>query len=445
MRASAVLASVSDAVNKLSDAGYCVIHFLDRDVKNKSYQIIAYNPKDVIGRGSYGVVYQGHPVNPQTGAVNFESRLAIKIFHQSEGINPKEAQFFNAHYGACELLHDSLNTYMVMKYLPGRSVMVNADKNKTSILNVELASLDFASRVDVVCNIMMAVNVIHHNKPNTGRAMIHGDLNGGNILVDIDKDNGIIDVYIIDFGTAEEVSADEQQLQPADMQGTPLYMANELIENERHGIKTDIYALTPVFASLLGADNPFALRKKVHYFKPEYYKIPYDFTGVLKSIQVPEYPFDIKTIIMRFLNRMQEVDSARRPDSDETLGFFVRLNKLCKLYANHGDEDDSMICLSNLIRISLNEEVDPDRQIEEARKIVKPYLFKKFDLRKDAEMRIYRTLIAKPEKHLDPHPHRFVELRRLKSKIKNRSMTLFSKSHAHDGDQPQSVRSRFKK
>lgn len=353
MRASAVLANVSDAVKKLSDAGYCVIHFLDQDVKNKSYQIIAYNPKDVIGRGSYGVVYKGYPVSAQTGEVNFENRLAIKIFHQSERINPKEAQFFNAHYSTCELLHDALNNaYMVMKYLPGQSVMVNADKNKTSILNVQLASLDFSSRVDVVCNIMMAVNVMHHNKPNTGGAMIHGDLNGGNILVDIDKDDGIIDVYIIDFGAAEEVNVDAHFLQPADMQGTPLFMANELNEKDMHCIKTDIYALTPIFAAIFGALNPFSLRQKFRFFNHDYFKTPYDFTGIFDSIQMTAYSFDIKTPIIRFLNRMQELNPDLRPDSDEALRFFVTLNKLCKLYANNGDDEDLEICLATLNELS---------------------------------------------------------------------------------------------
>tara|TARA_R110000868_G_scaffold350501_3_gene611722 strand:+ start:2003 stop:3376 length:1374 start_codon:yes stop_codon:yes gene_type:complete len=341
-------AHLTAAQQALHDDGYAIINFSDLALKNENYRVIAYKRKAVLGRGSYGNVYQAYPVDPDTGKLIREKKLAVKIYKGTRHVKESEAIFFNSYYAGCELISTQQDMYMVMAYLPGHNLMVNTKNNSSSLLNVEISQFSFAKRVDLVSNIMMAINLVHHNTPNTGNALIHGDINGSNIKMHYDEATGKIDVYIVDFGLSEKIDDDPNKMQVSDMDGTPLFMANEIVEHDRHGIKSDIYALTPVFAAIFGASNVFSFKNKMRYYEPAYYKTPYDFSGMFLDYPMPAYPLDLEVYIKKFLGRMQSEDFESRPDSDDTLRFFTTLNKLCITYAADPEDQDIYACGAKL-------------------------------------------------------------------------------------------------
>lgn len=385
-----------EQLENLRGKGYRIVTFTNETLVNPHYRLIGFRPSAVIGRGSYGIVYKAYSIDTETGELDKSRPLALKNFLKAEDVKPIEAKFFDSYYGQCEILTDGAETYMVMKYLPGKAILLRQPKRKDFALNVELASMDFPRRIEVIRNIMMAVNLIHHNTPNSGNALIHGDLNGYNIIVNIDKETNAIDVYIIDFGTAEETEDDQQLMQPSDMAGTPLFMANELVEKEEHGIKSDIFSLSPLFGCILGAKNPFASRSEIYYFNPLYYKTPYVFDGLLDNVIKPDYPFDIKKILVKFLERMQHLDPSQRPDSDETLLFFVKLDKISNAYLVNPEDPEIKIDLYRLINLANGvthrqyDHLTQDAQLALAEAVVKPYWLKKRDLRRQT----YQNLLA---------------------------------------------------
>lgn len=339
--------STTKATGKsVEDHRYDIIKFDDAKLTNELYRRIAINRKKILGRGSYGNVYKAYPVNPATGELIKDKKLAVKKYKGNAVVNPNEAKIFDTYYSGCELITSGDDTYMVMSCLPGKNIM--STQKRGAILNVEFSQFTFEKRVELIYNIMLAINLIHHNTPRTGNALIHGDINGSNIIVNVDEETGQIDVYVIDFGLSQEVDDDADTVQSAELNGTPLFMPNELVEHEVHGIKSDIYALTPIFSAILGAVNPFALKTTLPYYNPEYYKTPYDFTGMFTGYEMLAYTKNLLAYITKFLNRMQDNDFEKRPDSDEVLRFFTTLNKLCKIAAVNIKDEGIYACEAKL-------------------------------------------------------------------------------------------------
>lgn len=335
-------------LDRLRAQGYDVVQFDQANSDNDLYHVIAFKRNDIIGRGSYGNVYKGYPVNIDTAELDKTHKLAIKIYKTTNDINQNEARFFNSYYGGCQLLKSGSDTYMVMSFLPGKNIMENTKNNKNTILDIEISKFTFSKRVDLIANIMMAMNIIHHNTPKTGNALVHGDINGTNIRINMDPETDAIDVYIVDFGLADEITDEPDSVKPTIVNGTPLFMSNEIIEHEVRGVKSDIYALTPIFAAILGAKDPFTFKMKIPWYKPEYFKTPYDFTGMYADYVVPVLPFDVTIFVNRFLSRMQNEHIDARPDSDDCLKFFVTLNKLLLLHESNPDDQMIYACGATL-------------------------------------------------------------------------------------------------
>lgn len=340
------LSALQNKLDLLTQNGFELIKFTNQTLENEIFRWIALERCALLGKGAYGYVYKAYPVNPANGELMKNKMLAVKRFKGSHPISASEAKFFDSYYAGCELVSDDHNTYMIMTCLPGKNIM--NDKSNASLLNVDIENFNFSKRVELIYNIMMAINLIHNNTPHTGSALIHGDINGNNINVHYDNKTGAIDVYVIDFGLSEETDNDADELQPMKNIGAPLFTPREVIMEDVHSIKSDIYSLTPIFAAVLGATNPFALKTMLHPFDPAYYKTPYDFSGILSGYPIPTFPFDLKSYITKFLNRMQHDIIDKRPDSDETLRFFTTLNKLIKIVSADKKDEAIFACGAKL-------------------------------------------------------------------------------------------------
>lgn len=331
----------------LAKRGYKVITANPLSDSIKDLEYIALYSRKPLGKGSFGNVFKAYPVNKKAHKLVKSKPLAVKYFKQPEYAKKKEADFFGAYHKNTGFFEFDGSVYLAMELLPGKELFDDTQQDMVK-LNANIKPFNFAKRCELAANLMMAVNLLHHETPSTGPALIHRDLKGSNIKFQYDQDTGRIDVYIYDFGVAEEALVDADKMQKSEPEGTIIYMPDEVV-NDKLGIKSDIYSLAPIIACLFGAKDPFALRGKSYFGQvTKYFKIPYDLTGLFEGYDCPSYTFDAYAALKKFINRMQAEDYHARPDSDEALRFFNTLHIFCLSHANNPDDEAVLIASAKL-------------------------------------------------------------------------------------------------
>lgn len=288
-----------------------------------------------IGKGSYKEVFMAYPLNPDTGELDIASPKAAQACdrnHYNEGESKITSTYYN---GKSELPTIIGNTvYFITEHLPGPDLT-----NENGQLNPEFRNLSFGTTLEVIHQISIAMNLLHNNTPYTGSARAHNDVKGENIKVNIQ--NGRVDVYPLDFGFTGEVAGPDDFIKGR--VGTLLYIAPEVVTEDRMSIKADIWSLGAIFRLLLGVTNVFD-EKYLHadlanmyprdrqFHWTNFINEGYGSENLLKpfesEIAATGMPF--YEIISQFLTRM-ELEYNIRPDSDEVLTFTTKLNSTYKL------------------------------------------------------------------------------------------------------------------
>jgi serine/threonine protein kinase len=327
-------------------ADYKVI-FSEND--NAVISAYAINNREIIGSGSYGVVYLAYPVDLAKLKIDESKKLAVKKIRFGVEFNLNEVALFKRYYKTSELvLHDS-NYYLVMTYLDGDD-LYQIDQQGIPTLSNDIAALNFGQRIALIQNIIMFVDMLHHETPSTGAPLAHSDLKGSNIRAKIVKSkNGHYkyDVYLLDFGIASEMAAESNQIQEDSPKGTPIYMPIEVFK-EKRGLKSDIYALAAIFITLLGAKAPFRNKMALSNAHDEQYTAAFCLDGIFTGYQVPEFDPDVLGYLRLFLFRMQSNDYRKRPDTDQVLRFFTTLNNYCEYYHLDPDSEDNYVRVATL-------------------------------------------------------------------------------------------------
>ena len=84
------------------------------------------------------------------------------------------------------------------------------------------------------------------------RDIIHRDLKPENVLISFTSPKTkLIHVKIMDFGIAETLMKDEEQLML--VCGTPTYIAPEVLKKHGYGLKADIFAIGSILFNLITA------------------------------------------------------------------------------------------------------------------------------------------------------------------------------------------------
>ncbi|BFZ53971.1 ATP binding [Savitreella phatthalungensis] len=231
----------------------------------------------LIGQGSFGSVVLG--MNALTGELMAVKQVDLPRTHGDRDAQSRNAQMLRALQREIALLrdmqHDNVVQYLgsnfddthlniFLEYVPGGSV---------SKMLADYGAFKEPLVRQFVRQILAGLSYLH------GRAIIHRDIKGGNILVD---NKGVI--KISDFGISKKVEADllsadigtvdpqneERSTRPTfpassqanahhrpSLQGSVYWMAPEVVRHQRYTSKADIWSLGCLIIEMFTARHPY--------------------------------------------------------------------------------------------------------------------------------------------------------------------------------------------
>jgi serine/threonine-protein kinase len=213
-----------------------------------------YEVKGILGRGGNGVVLKAF----DAGLNRFVAVKVIASVLAGSGAARKrfarEAQAAAAvvheHVVAVHSVHESAGLpYLVMEYVPGRSLQDRIDRNGPLALREVLR---------IGTQTAAGLAAAH------AQGLVHRDIKPANILLE----NGVERVKITDFGLARAV-ADASLTQSGVITGTPHYMAPEQARGDAVDHRADLFSLGgTLYAMCTGhppfrADTPLAVLRRV--------------------------------------------------------------------------------------------------------------------------------------------------------------------------------------
>jgi DNA-binding response OmpR family regulator len=224
-----------------------------------------YELLEVIGSGSFGVVYRARHAT-------LETDVAVKVlrgFGHSDGterVSPIDSrgvvtgrlksqesaeEFRNEGVRSCRVRHEhavrvfdfghlpSGLPYLVMELLKGRTL---ADELR------ERTRLSLRRAVEVLMPVCQCLAAAHGSK------LVHRDIKPANIFLHEGPQGEI--VKVVDFGVAK-VLADDGEATRDTIAGSPAYMAPERLRGRKYDGRIDVYALGITLYELLTGSVPF--------------------------------------------------------------------------------------------------------------------------------------------------------------------------------------------
>ncbi len=203
--------------------------------------------------------------------------------------------------------------------------------------------LTFIEGLLVFRELLLALNFMHHDRTRRV-AMAHLDLKPANIMANLHRSETTgqllqANIALLDYDfsikISHKLSDDHSQIPLNEVQGSPYYIAPEVIRDHSAGIKSDIRTLVAILIEILHG-YPFISKDKN--YQPtrandpptlKFYEIPYDLS-VLNTCFPDYYPKELKTELSDFLKKMQAITYDNRPTSDKVLKFFCTFYNRCK-------------------------------------------------------------------------------------------------------------------
>jgi hypothetical protein len=239
-----------------------------------------------LGTGSFGSVYVGHRRgNPY---------VALKVLHVEFTESPDVVmKFLKEAYATAGLEHESIvrfgdsgheagHWYIILEYFPSRSLRE---------LMEDAGTLPVEDVMSIARQVMDALEYAHKRK------LLHRDIKPGNILVD---ETGR--VKVVDFGLAKRlVDSAFTSHTTTGMQGTPLFMAPELINGGRATFRSDIYSCGATIYRALTGRHPVEAKKLE------------DWLALVKS-QVPTPARELRPDVPQHISDALDKSLAKSPD-----------------------------------------------------------------------------------------------------------------------------------
>ncbi|KAL0478522.1 hypothetical protein AKO1_004395 [Acrasis kona] len=254
-----------------------------------------WQPGRELGRGAYGVVYEA--MNVETGKFMAVKKIQIKSKQRDK------------------LIQETMQEIKVMKQLKHENIVqylgVDRDQDTLYIFLELVAGGSIASLLGVfkmfhesvvrlyIRQILMGLSYLHSHQ------IVHRDIKAANILV---NHNGV--VKLADFGHSKVLNPNESQANKS-IRGTPMWMAPEVIRENKHGKWSDIWALGCTLIEMITGDYPWP-----RLAKQEPMAIMYNIATLGKC---PKIPKNLSPDGKIFLKRCFVLDPKQRATVDELL------------------------------------------------------------------------------------------------------------------------------
>ncbi|MHC4939568.1 MAG: protein kinase domain-containing protein [Planctomycetota bacterium] len=198
-----------------------------------------------IGAGAFGTVYEARDTL-------IERKVALKVVPVG-GAPEQEARALRELRAVGRLSHPNIVTLYRVRRLTDPAVwMLEFEFMAGGTLQERMESAEPIG-IEAVCRIgadlAAALEAAH------GAGIVHGDIKPGNVLLDA---RGVLKVG--DFGLARLTSDISMALSNDGIEGTPQYLAPELVMGSRATAAADIWALGIVLYRMLSGHHPFATR-----------------------------------------------------------------------------------------------------------------------------------------------------------------------------------------
>ena len=244
------------------------------DKQSKVSHIGRYQLGEKLGEGASGVVYRAYdPVMDRSVAIKSvkaesmndeEIKHALKEFHHEAVIAGKYAH--ENIVTIYDVISDDRLEYIVMEYVPGRSVLDYM---------VAVGPLDVDETLSVVHKCCVGLAYIHYH------GVIHRDIKPGNIMYH--PAEGI--AKLTDFSISQNIEDP-----PVKDTGTIAYMAPEHFDpNRQITLLTDIFALGSTMYRMLTKKYPFTRENTI-------YQIMYESAIPVCELR-PEVPQEVSDIV----------------------------------------------------------------------------------------------------------------------------------------------------
>lgn len=255
-----------------------------------------------IGAGSFGTVYLG--VNPMTGELMAVKQVPISA-EKSAGTGNKLAETLNHEVSLLKQLnHENIVQYfglssgdgfinIFLEYVPGGSV--------SSLLKL-CGSFEEPLIRTFIRQVLVGLSYLH------GKDIIHRDIKGANILVDI---KGV--VKISDFGVSKKLGEDDEQgaekkaAKRTSLQGLIYWMAPEVVKQTTYTKKADVWSVACLVIEMFTGSHPY----------PGFTQMQAIFQ--IGTFNKPDIPAWCSDEGKEFLAKTLEVDFNKRPSALELL------------------------------------------------------------------------------------------------------------------------------
>ena len=196
-----------------------------------------------LGAGSFGHVYL---VSHKTT----KAQYAIKAIDKRNKANQSEKPYFRREIEVMYKIHhpnvvklyghfeDNNYCYFIMEYIAKGNIYELIPHDNKKKLNTKIVA-------SLMKGVISAVYYLHHMKP----IIIHRDIKPENVLLG----DGLI-AKLTDFGWSNYMQEDEKRQTVC---GTPIYLAPEIIKEEGHDEKVDIWCIGVLLFELLTGSVPF--------------------------------------------------------------------------------------------------------------------------------------------------------------------------------------------
>jgi len=197
-----------------------------------------------IGKGSFGEVFKGK-CRGQT--------VAIKILDKQKLSDKQMREFEREVILISKYTHPNIVQFMGACFIPEQMMIITEfipRGDLEDMLADETIKLSYPTRMRMAKGAAKGMNWLHLSE----HTFIHRDLKTKNLLV---GENNII--KICDFGLSQVKTSPDALLQdpPNGAKGTPIWMAPEILTNQRFNEKCDVYSFGLILWCLLTRKEPY--------------------------------------------------------------------------------------------------------------------------------------------------------------------------------------------